>query len=141
MKILIQDGLPFVTAVLIYRGKQLILENMLLDTGSASTILSTDQVQKVGLIPSPEDPLHEIRGVGGVEIVFSRKVDCLSVGEFAVEHFEVEIGAMEYGIAIDGIVGLDFLTQTKAIINFDRLEMIAPGSQPQVNLGNLESSC
>ena len=124
MRIRIQDSLPFVTAVLIYRGQQLVLENMLLDTGSASTILSTDRVQKVGLVPRPEDALHEIRGVGGVEIVFARKIDCLMVGEFAVENFEVEIGAMEYGIAIDGIVGLDFLTQMKAILDFDRLEMM-----------------
>ena len=129
MKIFIQDGLPFVTGVLIYGGKRLILENLLLDTGSASTILSTDQVQKVGLVPRPEDPLHEIRGVGGVEIVFSRKVDYLVVGEFAVEHFDVEIGAMEYGIAIDGIIGLDFLTQMKAVLDFDRFEIVRARSE------------
>jgi hypothetical protein len=129
MKIFIQDGLPFVTGVLIYRGKRLILENLLLDTGSASTILSTDQVQKVGLVPRPEDPLHEIRGVGGVEIVFSRKVDYLVVGEFVVESFDVEIGAMEYGIAIDGIIGLDFLTQMKAVLDFDRFEIVRARSE------------
>ena len=80
-------------------------------------------------MPTPDDPIHEIRGVGGIEVVFSKTIDYLSVGELAVEDFEVEIGAMEYGFEIDGIIGLDFLTRTKALINLDGLEITGFTSQ------------
>ena len=123
MKILIRRGLPFVEMQLIYQGKQLRLGRMLLDTGSVSTLLSTEHADSVGLIPMPEDPIHEIRGVGGVEIVFSKVIDCLAVGDLVVENFEVEVGLMDYGIEMDGIVGLNFLTETRAFIDLERLEV------------------
>jgi predicted aspartyl protease len=129
MRIFIQDGLPLVEAVFIYQGKALILEKMLLDTGSVSTLLSADQGQRVGLVPAPEDPIREIRGVGGVETVFSKRVEQLSVGELRVENFGVEIGLMDYGIDIDGIVGLDFLTLTRALIDLERLEITEAGGE------------
>ena len=44
MKIRLQDGLPYVTVSLTYRGQQIILKNVLLDTGSAGTIFATDKV-------------------------------------------------------------------------------------------------
>jgi len=42
MTIRAQDGLPYVTIRLRYRGQRLDLPNVLLDTGSAGTIFSAD---------------------------------------------------------------------------------------------------
>jgi hypothetical protein len=69
MKLHIQDGLPYVTATLTYQGQELSLENVLLDTGSAGVIFSTDRVLEIGLHYAPEDAVHRIRGVGGAEFV------------------------------------------------------------------------
>ena len=34
---------------------------------------------------------------------------------------------MKYGFALNGIIGLDFLLQTKAMIDLDGLEIYRPG--------------
>ena len=128
MKIRIQDGLPYVTATLTYRGQQLVLDKVVLDTGSAGTIFPVEKVAAIGLLPEPHDALHRIRGVGGAEFVFTKRVDSLALGELQVSGFEIEVGAMEYGFDIEGIIGMDFLTQARAIMDLSRMEIYrAPG--------------
>ncbi len=77
MKIRLENGLPYVTMSLSHRGRQLELENVLLDTGSAGTIFSADKVSALGLRYEAEDTVHRVRGVGGAEFVFSKRVDTL----------------------------------------------------------------
>jgi predicted aspartyl protease len=123
MRLTLKDDLPFVTLTLVYRGALLVVPEVLVDTGSASTILSANQVAQVALIPEAEDILHTVRGVGGSEAVFTRRVDRLCVDNQVVENFEVEIGGMEYGFAIHGILGMDYLAQVGAIINLHTLAL------------------
>ena len=123
MKIRLRDGLPYVTASLAYQGQQLSFRNVLLDTGSVGAIFSTDRVLTIGLTYEPDDRVHRIRGVGGTEFVFTKRVDCLVVGELQVNDFQIEVGAMDYGFDIDGIIGLDFLIQVGAIIDLAKLEV------------------
>lgn len=123
MKIRVQDGLPFITAVLNHRGKQIELAQVLLDTGSAGTLLAVDRISGLDLKYEPDDAVHRVRGIGGAEFVYTKQIDRLSSGELEVTDFEVEIGAMEYGFEIDGIIGTDFLIQTCAVIDFARLEV------------------
>ena len=123
MRIRLQDGLPYVTATLTYRGQQMSFRNVLLDTGSAGVIFSTDRILTIGLTYEPEDMVHRIRGVGGTEFVFTKRVDNLAVGELRVSNFQVEIGAMDYGFDIDGIIGMDFLIQVRATIDLSKLEI------------------
>ena len=49
------------------------------------------------------------------------------MGELQKSDFQIEVGAMKYGFEIDGIVGLDFLMETQAIIDFSQLEIYEPG--------------
>ena len=124
MNIRLQDGLPFVTVTLGHRGEELSFDNVLLDTGSAGTIFSTDKVALMGVQYEPEDMVHRIRGVGGTEFVFTKRVDRIQLGNLDVKScFEVEIGAMDYGYEMDRIIGVDFLMQVGAIIDLANLEI------------------
>ena len=123
MNIQVRDGLPYVTVTLLYSGQQLDLANVLLDTGSAGTLFAADQVLAVGLQYEADDTVQRIRGIGGAEFVFVKRVDRLSVGELQVSDFAIEVGAMDYGFAIDGIIGTDFLLQVGAVIDLSRLEI------------------
>lgn len=64
---------------------------------------------------------NPISGVGGSEFVFSKTVDSIKIGKTEVKDFTLEIGAMNYGFDLDGIIGLDLLQQIKALINIDKL--------------------
>lgn len=121
MNLSIRYGLPFVTAVVEHDGRTLELDNVLLDTGSAGTLFQIDQLATIGLRMEPEDLIRRIRGVGEAEFVFSKRVDALKIGELRVAGFEIEVGAMDYGFALDGIIGLDFLGAVQAKIDLGEL--------------------
>jgi Aspartyl protease len=114
-------GLPFIQVILEHNGLSKILETVLLDTGSAGTVFNTLRLREMGIGFAPGDPVHKIRGVGGSEFVFSKKLERISVFELELLDFQVEVSPMNYGIDMDGILGLDFLTQTRAIIDLDIL--------------------
>lgn len=121
MRLELEGNLPFVTIRVGYRGAEVMIRKVLVDTGSAGTLLSVDSVASIGLFPLPEDSLHTIRGIGGSEVVFSRRVDYLAVGDRALDGFEVEIGGMDYRFEINGILGMDFLTRAAAVLDLSDL--------------------
>ncbi|MCA9936949.1 MAG: retropepsin-like domain-containing protein [Ardenticatenaceae bacterium] len=125
MKIRLQDGLPFVTAVLMHQNQQIALENVLLDTGSAGTIFPTDRMLEIGLRLEVDDLLQRIRGVGGTEFVFTKQVNRIALGDLTLADFEVEVGAMDYGFPLDGIIGMDALLQVGAKIDLEQLELVS----------------
>lgn len=98
------------------------LNNVLLDTGSASTLLSTDSVAAIGIVPQPADPIHRVRGVGGTEFVFEKTIDEIAMPPLGRKNCKAEIGLLDYGFDIDGILGLDFLLASQAVIDLRELE-------------------
>ena len=123
MRLRLQGGLPFVSATILHGDQRLELSNVLLDTGSRGTVFASDRLWSIGLQYTMDDMLHRIRGVGGGEFVFLKRVDRLEVGEFSVRDFVVQAGAMDYGFEIDGILGMDFLTRIGAVIDLAYLEI------------------
>ena len=53
----------------------------------------------------------------GKSLCFLKVIDSLKIGNLEVNDFTIEIGAMDYGLELDGIVGLDFLKEVGAIID------------------------
>lgn len=123
MRICVQDGLPFASVALTYSQRSIVLERVLIDTGSAGTILAVDKIDVLELFPEPDDLIYQVLGVGGSEYVFSKTVDALVLGDLEVRDFAVEFGAMRYGVDLDGIIGLDFLLQVEAVIDLKHLEI------------------
>ena len=123
LKIELENGLSYISVTLSYQGQDLTFEKMLLDTGSMGTLFAIEKVDSIDLLPEPNDRIREICGIGGREYVFSKTIDRLVSGELMVENFQVEIGDMNYGIEMDGILGLDFLIQSQAIIDLKALEL------------------
>lgn len=121
MRIHIQYGLPFVELEITFRGEKILLENVLLDTGSAGTIFNANVVEKIGVVPEENDIVDTIRGVGGVEYVYVKSFDIIQFGEICQEQFQVEIGNMDYGMNIDGIVGFDFISASNLVIDTKKL--------------------
>jgi predicted aspartyl protease len=115
--------LPFTIVSIAYNGIPIEISHVLVDTGSASTIVSADIVANVQIVPGAEDILHTIHGVGGSEVVFTRRIDYLKVGDRSIADFEIEVGGMDYGFRINGILGMDFLTQAGAIINLQEMKI------------------
>ena len=100
------------------------IEKALLDTGSMGTVLSSDKVEEVHLLAEPTDEIRQIHGVGGREFVFTKKVDRLAAGDLHIQEFAIEVGAMSYGFDVEATIGLDFRTQTGAVIDLSEPEIL-----------------
>lgn len=120
-KLRIIDNLPFVELKVKYKEKEMTLENALIDTGSAKSILKGKLVEKIGIKPEPQDILGSVRGIGGSEYIYIKKVNTLAIGDLQVDDFKVDIGEMDYGFNIDAIIGMDFLQETGTIIDLNVL--------------------
>jgi len=126
MRLSLNKNLLFAEIEVEYKGFAAKIPRILVDTGSATTLLATDAVIQIGIAPEPEDTLYLIRGVGGCEAVFARRMDCFKLGDAAISDFIVEIGGMDYGFPINGIVGMDFLLQTEAMLDLRDCEIKFP---------------
>ena len=123
MQLIRRYDLPFTSVSIAYRESTIEIPQVLVDTGSASTVISADLVDSIGIFPLPDDRIVTIQGVGGSEVVFRRRVDFLQVGEKKLTNFELEVGGMDYGFEINGILGMDFLVEAKAIINLHTMSL------------------
>ncbi|GAP15962.1 aspartyl protease [Longilinea arvoryzae] len=123
MQIQIADGLPLVELRLGHAGRAVRIQRVLIDTGSGSTVISSLRAREIGVIPEPQDPIRTLRGVGGMEVVFVKRVDYILVDRRRFKNFEIELSPLDYGLEINGILGLDFLTATRAIVDLKHLEL------------------
>lgn len=117
MNIIEQHGLPFISITIVFKGEELRMDKVLLDTGSASTLFHADLVRSIGVVPEGNDVVDTIRGVGGVEYVYTKILDAIHFDGAVIEEFQVEVGSMDYGLEIDGIIGYDFMKATGVLID------------------------
>jgi predicted aspartyl protease len=121
MNIKSKYGLPFINVVLTHEGKTLHLENFLVDTGSASTLISAEIAVELGLGPEPNDVIREIRGVGGSEFVYEKSINNIQISSISISSFTIQVGDMDYGFEMDGIIGYNFLKTSKANIDLENM--------------------
>lgn len=123
VKLDLKYGLPFCRVMLAYKGKSLVLDNVLVDTGSGGSVFKMDKVDEIGITIEKDDIIETISGIGGSEFVYKKTVDKLVLGELDVADFTIEVGVMDYGFEIDGILGMDFLMEMGAIIDLAKMKI------------------
>jgi predicted aspartyl protease len=123
VQLILRHDLAFVTATLTYSGTSIEIPDVLVDTGAASTVINADLAAEARIYLRPSDQLRRLRGVGGHEHVFVRRVDRLALGEQGLDDFDVEIGEMDYGFEIGGILGMDLLHAANAVIDLGKLSI------------------
>ncbi len=122
-RIRIADYLPFVSIIIHANGRKLPLQRVLLDTGSARTTFRTSDVAKLGISVQEGEQVIYMRGIGGIEGYVPKPIDALEVGDLIVSPFNIQLGELDYGIPMNGILGLDFLLQSGAVIDLQALDI------------------
>ena len=124
IKLEFNHGLLFTTIKIKYRGKSKELSNILIDTGAAETIITPDIVEDIGLIVEREDIINAFYGVGGsLHSFFSKQVDEVVIDQIVLPGFKVDFGLVDPKGSINGLLGLDILTEIGAIIDLKKMEM------------------
>ncbi len=85
MTIEIKNGMPYVTVILVHRQREIVLNNVLLDTGSYGCLFPIDVAVDLGIKFRQDDELDAIAGVGGTEFIVHKQIDGLKMGTFMVE--------------------------------------------------------
>jgi len=117
-------GLPFIAADVSFRGKSMILNSVLLDTGSAGTIFNVNKLEEIGVKPEANDFTQTIQGVGGIEFVYTKSIDKIAISkEITISNFLVELGSMNYGFELDGIIGYDFMKEVGLVIDLKQFNI------------------
>ncbi|MEO0562007.1 MAG: retropepsin-like aspartic protease [Chloroflexota bacterium] len=116
-------GLPFTIVTLSYGETEVIFEQVLIDSGSAGSLFDVEQLAAVDITPTPSDRIRTMRGVGGREYVVEKQIDQIALGRLVWRKPVVQIGSVDYGTPMDGILGADFLLAVGATLDFDALEI------------------
>ena len=118
-KIKLLEGLPFISLTILHNNESILIENVLIDTGSASTIVKGDILEEIGVRPEDDDLLGSISGVGGCESVYLKRIDGIQIGELVINDFTIDVGIMDYGFDINGIIGMDLLSKIYSNIDLE----------------------
>lgn len=122
MKIEYRDGLLFTSLEIMYRGKSVCINNIVIDTGASQTLISQDCVEIIGIKVSGEDEVITSYGIGGKEHAFIKKVDQVIIDSYSIKNISLDFTGFQYD-GINGLLGLDILLQAGFIIDVKGLLM------------------
>lgn len=122
MNIEFHDRLLFTSIEIAYKGHSKILDNIVIDTGAASSIISPDAVDDIGVYAELGDRIVEYYGVGGsVHIFFVKSLNEIKIGSCCMNNIEIDFGMIDVNGEINGLLGLDLLIEVGAIIDLKKL--------------------
>lgn len=122
MKLDYKDGLLFASIEILYKGKSKIINNVVVDTGAAGSIISPDCVDDIGIYAEVNDRIMEYYGVGGsTHSAFVKNIDKIKIGSKSVNKIDIDFGLIDQNGEINGLIGLDVLVNLGAVINLEKM--------------------
>ena len=118
MKFTLYRGLPYIKVELHHNNQICNFERVLIDTGSAASVFSSDLLGEIGITPNDDDKLHRIQGVGGYEYVIEKTIDLIYFDKAKIVDYPIQLGELDYGQGIQAIIGSDILNHMNAVIDY-----------------------
>lgn len=109
----------FTSIEITYKGISTIIDNMVIDTGAARTVIVSEVVEDIGIKVEPDDELIVCQEIGGTEVSFVKKIDSIKL-EFFNE--DIDFSNIDYD-GINGLIGLDLLVKAKFILDLNSFNM------------------
>ena len=119
-----KHGPLFVTKACVVGPHGMSYPNLLLDTGSAHTIIAQEIIYSIGYnFADPERSQRIITGSGYeiVPVVSVSKFYCLGQ---EIEHCQVLAHTLPFGVYVDGLLGMDFLSRFDVVMHFKKSRII-----------------
>ena len=122
MKMELVNRLLEVEMMISYKGKSKLVDKLVVDTGAAHTLISSDIVEDLGIYFENGDCLVSAYGIGGEEYSFRKPVDFIKLGSHKIEEMKLDFGNLdEWGI--NGLIGLDILMNGQFIVDLKKLDL------------------
>ena len=123
MKLDFVNHLLEVEMTISYKGKKKTIDKLVIDTGAAHTLISSDIVDDIGIYFENGDSLVSSYGIGGEEYSFRKPVDFIKLGNYEIQDMNLDFGNLDHW-GINGLIGLDILMNGQFIIDLGKLELI-----------------
>ncbi|MEJ8546683.1 retropepsin-like aspartic protease [Brevibacillus borstelensis] len=108
MQIELIDDLLQTSMTIFYKGRSLKIDNLVIDTGAAHSLLSSDIVSQIGIKFENGDKLIRSFGIGGDEYSFQKRVDQIQLSPLILKDISIDFGIFHEDIDyINGLIGLD----------------------------------
>jgi predicted aspartyl protease len=121
MRIHYDGSLLTITLSVVYRGKTMQIEDVIVDTGSSHTILSPDVLEQIGVTYENGDPVYEAYGIGGTVPFYTKVMDEIIMDTLKIKQIEVDVGMLPK--SHKGLLGLDILKTHGFIVDLEKLEL------------------
>jgi hypothetical protein len=92
MQIQLIDDLLQTSMTICYRGPSLIIDNLVIDTGAAHSLLSSDIVSEIGIKFENGDKLVRSFGIGGDEYSFRKQIVQIQIGDLVIKDIRIDFG-------------------------------------------------
>ena len=122
MNIEFRDGLLFTSIQITYNGVSKVIDNMVIDTGCARTLIVSEVVEEINIRVEPDDELIVCQGIGGTEVSFVKHIDLIKLENIEFKNKDMDFSNIDYE-GINGLIGLDLLIEAGIIIDLDKLKM------------------
>jgi len=125
MELEYHNGLLFASIKIKYRNMIKTIDNIVLDTGAAETIISPDTVDDIGIFAESHDNISSYYGIGGsIHNFFTKQIDEIWINAVKLQQVKVDFGVIDPKGKINGLLGLDLLLKTNAVINLREMVLI-----------------
>lgn len=122
MNIEFRDGLLFTSVEISYKGHSKLVDNIVIDTGAAESIISPDIVDDIGIYAELGDRIISFYGVGGsLHNSFVKVIDNIKIDSYNIKNLEIDFGIIDTKGEINGLLGLDILMKAGANIDLKNL--------------------
>lgn len=116
----LQSGLLVAPIEILYNECQLMVEDVVIDTGAVRSILHVDAVEPLDINPSPTDQISRMYGVGGEEFSFRKRIDGIRFVDTQVSDIMLDFGRID---GINGLIGLDILRSGGFVVDLRLLDI------------------
>ena len=92
------DDLLQTSMTITYKGISLTIDHLVIDTGAAHSLLSSDTVSQMGIKFQNGDKLVRSFGIGGDEYSFRKRVDQIQLGSLILNDVNIDFGVFHEDI-------------------------------------------
>jgi len=113
-----KDGLLYTSISIVHDEKQVVVDNVIVDTGAFHTIIAPEFLDKLDVGFSEDDRLVKASGYGGSVCYSVRKsINKMICGDIELENIRLDFGEIDPNERVNGLLGLDFLISAGVIID------------------------
>ncbi|GMA66117.1 retropepsin-like aspartic protease [Alicyclobacillus fastidiosus] len=123
MRIEERDGLLFVSVTLSHKGITQLVDDVILDTGAAQSLIDMTAVEPMDIAAEGQDDFVFMSGIGGQEVALRKRIDFVQFGDYVIENAHVDFAYLDTHPGINGLLGADILLSGRFIIDLDEMAL------------------